>query len=77
VIAAFVPSTIRYEGSIMAASEFAESIVGDWGGKPFVDMVQGFKYVLESYPQVSPHLFSLHVQLLTSPALPRLTQIGL
>ncbi|KAJ7795578.1 hypothetical protein B0H14DRAFT_2918756 [Mycena olivaceomarginata] len=41
-------------GSTSFGGEFAESIVGDWGGKPFVDMVQGFKYVLESYPQIDP-----------------------
>ena len=31
--------------------EFTDAIAEDWGGKPFVDMIAGWKYVLDSYPQ--------------------------
>ena len=30
-----------------------EGIKEDWGGKPFVDLRNGWKYVLENYPQVA------------------------
>ncbi|KAJ6508622.1 Alpha/Beta hydrolase protein [Mycena sanguinolenta] len=39
-------------GSTGFGAEFSDAIVEDWGGKPFVDMVNGFKYVLDSYPQI-------------------------
>jgi hypothetical protein len=32
--------------------EFTDAIAEDWGGKPFVDMIAGWKHVLSSYPQV-------------------------
>ncbi|KAJ6585115.1 Alpha/Beta hydrolase protein [Mycena capillaripes] len=41
-------------GSTGFGAEFTEAVVEDWGGKPFVDMINGFKYVLESYPQIDP-----------------------
>ncbi|KAJ7442678.1 Alpha/Beta hydrolase protein [Mycena latifolia] len=41
-------------GSSGFGAEFTEGIVEDWGGKPFVDMIAGYKYVLESYPQIDP-----------------------
>lgn len=31
---------------------FTDAIAGDWGGKPFVDLQKGWKYVLENYPEV-------------------------
>ncbi|KAJ6559070.1 Alpha/Beta hydrolase protein [Mycena vulgaris] len=41
-------------GSTGFGAEFAEGVIEDWGGKPFVDMIAGYKYVLESYPQIDP-----------------------
>ncbi|KAJ7175987.1 Alpha/Beta hydrolase protein [Mycena filopes] len=39
-------------GSTGFGADFADSIVDDWGGKPFIDMQKGFKYILDSYPQI-------------------------
>lgn len=33
--------------------DLTEGIKEDWGGKPFVDLKNGWKYVLENYPQVT------------------------
>lgn len=30
-----------------------DAITGDWGGKPFVDLIAGWKYVLSAYPEVA------------------------
>ena len=32
--------------------EFTDAIAGDWGGKPFVDLVKGWKHALQIYPEV-------------------------
>ena len=32
--------------------DLTEAIKEDWGGKPFVDLRNGWKYVLDNYPQV-------------------------
>ncbi|KAJ7134758.1 Alpha/Beta hydrolase protein [Mycena epipterygia] len=41
-------------GSTGFGAEFTEAITEDWGGKPFVDMMAGYQYVLDSYPQIDP-----------------------
>ncbi|KAJ7505197.1 Alpha/Beta hydrolase protein [Mycena galericulata] len=41
-------------GSTGFGGEFTENIHEDWGGKPFIDMRAGYKYILESYPQINP-----------------------
>jgi nitrogen fixation protein len=33
-------------------SELTDAIKEDWGGKPFVDLGNGWTYILENYPQV-------------------------
>lgn len=33
-------------------TEFTDGISGDWGGKPFTDMINGWKYVLNQHPEV-------------------------
>ncbi|KAJ7189841.1 Alpha/Beta hydrolase protein [Mycena pura] len=42
---------INPTGSTTFGQEFTDAIAEDWGGKPFVDMIAGWKYVLDSYPQ--------------------------
>lgn len=42
-----VPSPIQF-----LFSELTDAIKEDWGGKPFVDMIRGWKYALENYPEV-------------------------
>ncbi|KAF7299628.1 Dipeptidyl-peptidase 5 [Mycena chlorophos] len=41
-------------GSTGFGADFAAGIVGDWGGKPFVDMKAGFDFVLSKYPEIDP-----------------------
>ncbi|KAG6868988.1 hypothetical protein C0993_006510 [Termitomyces sp. T159_Od127] len=41
-------NVIRLPSSI----EFTDAIAEDWGGKPFVDLQRGWKYVLEEYPEI-------------------------
>jgi hypothetical protein len=38
--------------SIRVPTEFTDAIAQDWGGKPFVDLIAGWKYILDTYPQV-------------------------
>jgi hypothetical protein len=37
---------------IISASEFTDDIAEDWGGKPFIDMQNGWMYALEKWPEV-------------------------
>ncbi|KAJ7644021.1 Alpha/Beta hydrolase protein [Roridomyces roridus] len=39
-------------GSTTFGQEFTDAIAEDWGGKPFDDMIAGWKHVKESFPQV-------------------------
>ncbi|KAJ7069651.1 Alpha/Beta hydrolase protein [Mycena amicta] len=41
-------------GSTGFGAVFTDSIVNDWGGKPFVDMKAGFDHVLTKYPEIDP-----------------------
>ncbi|KAJ6559073.1 Alpha/Beta hydrolase protein [Mycena vulgaris] len=43
---------INPTGSTTFGQEFTDGITEDWGGKPFVDLIAGWKYVLDSYPQI-------------------------
>lgn len=43
---------INPTGSTTFGQEFTDAIAEDWGGKPFVDMQKGWKYILDTYPQV-------------------------
>jgi dipeptidyl aminopeptidase/acylaminoacyl peptidase len=38
--------------SLNRLSEFTDAIAEDWGGKPFDDLIAGWKYVLDKFPQV-------------------------
>jgi dipeptidyl aminopeptidase/acylaminoacyl peptidase len=39
-------------GSTGFGQELTDAITEDWGGKPFVDLIKGWKYALEQYPEV-------------------------
>lgn len=41
-------------GSTTFGQEFTDGIAEDWGGKPFVDMIAGWKYALEKFPEIDP-----------------------
>jgi dipeptidyl aminopeptidase/acylaminoacyl peptidase len=43
---------INPTGSTTFGQDFTDAIAEDWGGKPFVDMRQGWQYVLDHYPEI-------------------------
>ncbi|PSR70526.1 hypothetical protein PHLCEN_2v13565 [Hermanssonia centrifuga] len=45
---------INPTGSTTFGQELTDAIQKDWGGKPFVDMLNGWKYILDKYPEVDP-----------------------
>ncbi|KAJ3574735.1 hypothetical protein NP233_g1567 [Leucocoprinus birnbaumii] len=45
---------INPTGSTTFGQELTEAIKEDWGGKPFVDLINGWKYALEKYPEIDP-----------------------
>ncbi|CAA7261498.1 unnamed protein product [Cyclocybe aegerita] len=45
---------INPTGSTTFGQEFTDAIKEDWGGKPFVDMISGWKHALKEYPEIDP-----------------------
>ncbi|KAF8169251.1 Alpha/Beta hydrolase protein [Pholiota molesta] len=43
---------INPTGSTTFGQEFTDAIAEDWGGKPFTDMINGWKYALNAYPEI-------------------------
>ncbi|KAF8964345.1 Alpha/Beta hydrolase protein [Flammula alnicola] len=43
---------INPTGSTTFGQEFTDAIAEDWGGKPFTDMINGWKYALKTYPEI-------------------------
>jgi len=33
-------------------TDFTDAIAGDWGGRPFVDLRNGWQHALDKYPEV-------------------------
>ncbi|KZT23468.1 alpha/beta-hydrolase [Neolentinus lepideus HHB14362 ss-1] len=50
----YVVIAMNPTGSTSFGQNFVDAITEDWGGKPFVDMQKGYKYVLEHYPEIDP-----------------------
>ncbi|EPQ54580.1 alpha/beta-hydrolase [Gloeophyllum trabeum ATCC 11539] len=48
----YVVVAMNPTGSTTFGQEFTDAITEDWGGKPFVDMQKGWKYVLEHFPEI-------------------------
>jgi dipeptidyl aminopeptidase/acylaminoacyl peptidase len=46
----YVVVMINFHGSTGYAQKFTDSISGDWGGKPYVDLMKGLDYVEKTYP---------------------------
>ena len=46
----YVVAAINFHGSPGYGQAFTDSISGDWGGAPFVDLVKGQQYLVENYP---------------------------
>ena len=47
--AGFATVAVDFHGSTGYGQEFTDSITGDWGGKPYEDLVQGLAATLERY----------------------------
>jgi len=45
----YVVAMINFHGSTGYGQEFTDSISGDWGGKPYVDLEKGLDYLLDQY----------------------------
>jgi len=48
--AGFAAVMVDFHGSVGYGQEFTDSIRGNWGGKPLVDLKKGLKAALERYP---------------------------
>jgi dipeptidyl aminopeptidase/acylaminoacyl peptidase len=46
----YVVVMINFHGSTGYGQKFCDSISGDWGGKPFVDLMKGLDYAEKIYP---------------------------
>ncbi len=46
----YVVVMINFHGSTGYGQKFTESISGDWGGKPFIDLMKGLDYVEKTCP---------------------------
>ena len=46
----YVVVTVNFHGSTGYGQKFTDSISGDWGGKPYVDLMKGLDYVEKTYP---------------------------
>jgi dipeptidyl aminopeptidase/acylaminoacyl peptidase len=46
----YVVVMINFHGSTGYGQKFTDSISGDWGGKPYVDLMEGLDYVEKTYP---------------------------
>jgi dipeptidyl aminopeptidase/acylaminoacyl peptidase len=47
--AGYVVAMVNFHGSTGYGQEFTDSISGDWGGKPFQDIMKGCDYLLSQY----------------------------
>jgi dipeptidyl aminopeptidase/acylaminoacyl peptidase len=48
----YVVVMINFHGSTGYGQKFTDSISGDWGGKPYVDLMKGLDYVEKTYPSI-------------------------
>ncbi len=48
--AGYAAVMVDFHGSVGYGQDFTDSITGDWGGKPFMDLVKGLEATLERYP---------------------------
>lgn len=46
----YVVAAINFHGSPGYGQKFTDSISGDWGGAPFIDLVNGQQYLVENFP---------------------------
>ncbi|PYK16232.1 MAG: S9 family peptidase, partial [Verrucomicrobia bacterium] len=48
----YVVVMINFHGSTGYGQKFTDSISGDWGGKPYVDLMRGLDYLEKTYPLI-------------------------
>jgi dipeptidyl aminopeptidase/acylaminoacyl peptidase len=48
----YVVVMINFHGSTGYGQKFTDSISGDWGGKPYEDLMKGLDYVEKTYPYI-------------------------
>jgi dipeptidyl aminopeptidase/acylaminoacyl peptidase len=48
--AGYAVVAVNPHGSVGFGQKFTDSISGDWGGKPFEDLMKGLDFALENYP---------------------------
>jgi len=46
----FVVAEINFHASAGFGQSFSDAIVGDWGGRPYADIMKGLDHVLSAYP---------------------------
>jgi dipeptidyl aminopeptidase/acylaminoacyl peptidase len=46
----YVVVMINFHGSTGYGQKFTDSISGDWGGKPYIDLMRGLDYMEKTYP---------------------------
>ena len=46
----YVVAMVNFTGSTGYGQQFTNDISGDWGGRPYIDIMKGTDYVLENYP---------------------------
>jgi dipeptidyl aminopeptidase/acylaminoacyl peptidase len=46
----YVVVMINFHGSTGYGQKFTDSISGDWGGKPYIDLMKGLDYMEKTYP---------------------------
>ncbi|MBI4879667.1 MAG: S9 family peptidase [Planctomycetes bacterium] len=52
--AGYVVLGVNFHGSTSFGQEFCDSIRGDWGGKPFEDLMKGVDHALAAYDFIDP-----------------------
>lgn len=50
----YVTAMINFHGSTGYGQAFTDSITGDWGGKPYEDIMKGLDYLLSHYDFIDP-----------------------
>jgi dipeptidyl aminopeptidase/acylaminoacyl peptidase len=50
----YVTAMVNFHGSTGYGQAFTDSITGDWGGKPFEDILKSVAYLRSAYPFIDP-----------------------
>jgi dipeptidyl aminopeptidase/acylaminoacyl peptidase len=51
----YVTAMVNFHGSTGYGQAFTDSITGDWGGKPYEDILKAVAYLRKTYPFIDPH----------------------